>query len=206
MKLVKCECCGSNQLQKHGGNAMVCSFCGSIYQMDENEKITSQELADAKIISLYLDAEKCRQAKRYGDEIQVLIKALELDEERAVSWVKLGRAYRVCNFHDKALECYRRAEIIEPQNAQTYTNMGAVYLVQQRYQEAAEYYEKGLSLISELDVDYPVVLANYAIVVAKNGNKKKAAKLMNEAERKGYANSAAARKMAGLGVLSKIFG
>lgn len=206
MRLLKCECCGSSQLQKHGGNAMVCSFCGSIYRMDENEMVTSQELTDAKIISLYLDAEKCRQAKRYGDEIQILTKALELDQERAVSWVKLGRAYRVCNFHDKALECYERAIEIDPQNAQTYTNIGAVFLVQQKYQEAAEYYEKGISLISELDVDYPVVLANYAIVVAKNGDKRKAAKLMKQAEKRGYPNGPAARKMAGLSGLRKLFG
>lgn len=206
MKLIKCECCGSNQLQKHGANAMICSFCGSIYRMDENERVTSKELADAKIISLYLDAEKFRQANKYGDEIQILTQALELDEERAVSWVKLGRAYRVCNFHDKALECYERARTIDPQNAQAYTNIGAVYLVQQKYKEAAEYYEKGMALISESDVDYPVVLANYAIVVAKNGDKRKAAKLIKQAEKRGYPNGPAARKMAGLGGLGKIFG
>ena len=206
MKLIMCECCGSNQLQSHGGNSLICNFCGSIYRIDENERILSKEMTDARIMALFVEAEKHRQAKEYGEEIQVLAKALELDENNANVLVKLGRAYRVLNFPGKALEYYERAQSIDPDFPQVYSNTGAVYLVQKDYERAAECYEKALSLISAADVDYPTVLANYAIVLARTGEKRKAAKFMNKAEKLGYQNGAAARKMAGLGTFSRLFG
>lgn len=206
MKLIMCECCGSNQLKQYSGNAMICSFCGSIYRMDEDERIMSRELTDAKIMTLLFEAEKHRQAKQYGEEIQVLARALELDENNVGVLVKLGRAYRVCNFPGKALECYERAEQIDPGFPQVYSNIGAVYLTQKEYERAAGYYEKAMSLISDTDVDYPTVLANYAIVLAHTGEKRKASRFLNRAEKLGYQNGPAARKMAGLNVFSKILG
>jgi tetratricopeptide (TPR) repeat protein len=200
---MKCECCGGNDLKKQGSNSMICSFCGSVYLLDANENIMSKEVTDAKIISLFLEAEKYRKAEKYGDEIQVLVKAIEMDENKPLSWVKLGRAYRMTNFFDKAIECYNKAISIDPAYPQSYANIGAVYLVKKDYAKAIEFYEKGISLFSTDDNEFPTVLANYGLAVAMSGDKKKAAKLINDAERKGYPNATAARKAAGLSRFSK---
>lgn len=206
MKLLSCECCGGNSLQKHGENAMICSFCGSVYLLDDNEKIVSSEVTDAKILALLIEAKKYYREQKYADEIQTLVKAIELNENKVMLWVKLGRAYRNCNLDEKALECYEKAKQIDASYGQIYANTGAVYLLRKDYIKAMEYYEKALSLMSETEVDYPVVLANYGIAAGGNGDRKKAASLINEAERKGYPNSARAREMAGLSIFSKWFG
>lgn len=205
MKLLKCECCGGNQLQKKSGNTMVCSFCGSLYVLDGNENIMSKEITDAKIMSFFLDAEKCRKTKNHPDEIQYLIKVIELDENRAIAWVKLGRAYREANLLDKAIECYEKAIEVDPNYPQSYTNIGAVYLIKKEYENAIIFYEKGLSLFDSDDMDYPTVLANYGLAVAKMGDKKKAAECINKAEKMGYIYASNARKAAGLSIFSKLF-
>ncbi|MCH5196547.1 MAG: tetratricopeptide repeat protein [Oscillospiraceae bacterium] len=206
MKLIKCECCGGNSLRKYDGNGLICDFCGSIYRLDENEEIISKEVVDAKLMSLFIDAEKCREAEKYLDALQIYIKALELDEHNAVVRVKLGRAYRECGSHDKALECYNKAISIDPNFPTAYSNIGAILLFRKDYQGALEYYEKSMELISEDDTDYPTVLANYAMTLAFTGDKKQAAVLLDKAEKKGYKNGAAARKIAGISFWSKLFG
>lgn len=203
MKLIQCECCGGNQFQKNTSNSMICRFCGSIYRLDENEIIMSKEITDAKVMSLFLDAEKCRKTNNHIDEIQYLIKALELDENRAIVWVKLGRAYRESNLLDKAIDCYEKAIEIDPNYPQSYTNLGAVYLVKKEYEKAIRFYEKGLPLFEKNDIDYPTVLANYGLAIAMTGDKKKAAELINRAEKMGYAYASNARKAAGLSFFSK---
>ena len=205
MKLIKCECCGGNSLRKYDGNGLMCDFCGSKFRLDENEDIISKEVVDAKLMSLFIDAEKCREAEKYTDALQIYIKALELDEHNAAVWVKLGRAYRECGLHDKALECYNKAISLEPNFPTAYSNIGAILLFRKDYQGALEYYEKGMGLISENDTDYPTVLANYAMALAFTGDKKQAAALLNKAEKKGYQNGAAARKIAGISFWSKFF-
>lgn len=198
-------------MQRQGNNSLICSFCGSTYTLDENEKIVSQCVTDAKVFALYLQAEKFRQANNVFDEIQVLTQAIEADERKAVTWVKLGRAYRAGNAFDKAIECYNKAIELDPGYAVSYSNIGAIYLIKGEYASAKSYYEKALSLFSKDDMDspittdYPTTLANYAVAVAKLGDKKKAAKLINEAEKRGYENAANARKISGLSAFSKFF-
>lgn len=203
MKLIKCECCGGNQWQKKAGNIMMCSFCGSVYQLDNNENIISREKTDAKVISLYFDAEKCRQVKNYVEEIQYLTQAIELDENRTITWVKLGRAYRLIGMYDRAIECYNRAIEIDSKFAQSYVNLGAICILREDYKKAIDYYEKGLDLFVVKDNDYLIALGNYGIAVAKNGDKRRGAKLINKAEKMGYTSAEEARKMAGLGFFSK---
>ena len=208
MKLIKCECCGGNSLRKYDGNGLICDFCGSVYRLDKDEEIISKEVVDAKLMSVFLDAERCRVAEKYSDALQHYLKAVEIDEHNVTVWVKLGRAYRECGLHDKALECYNKAISLDPNFPTAYSNIGAIFLFKKDYQRALEYYEKGMELISEDDTDYPTVLANYAMALAFTGDKNRASSLMNEAEKRGYKNGAAARKMAGLSTSfwSKLFG
>lgn len=205
MQILKCDCCGGDKMQKQGQNSMVCSFCGSVYLLDKNEKIIDRDVTDAKVFALYLQAEKFRQKNDVLNEIQVLTLALELDDRKVSTWVKLGRAYRAGNSFDKAIEYYRKAIDIDPDYPMSYANIGAIYLIKRDYAMALPYYEKAVSLISEDDTDYPTTIANYAVALANTGDKKKAARLINEAEKRGYDNAEAARRVAGIGFFSKLF-
>lgn len=203
MKRICCTSCGASDLNKRVDNLFVCSFCGSVYQLDENENVQSKEIVEAKILSLFLKAEKYRLEEKYSYEIQTLTEILSLRDNMATTWVKLGRAYRMCNFVDKAIDCYYKAIAIDPYYAQSYTNLGTIFIIKKKYAQAVDLFEQGIPLLSKNDVDYPVVLANYGIATAKNGDKKKGAELLNEAESRGYPNGKEARKMAGLSIFSK---
>ena len=203
MKLIKCECCGGNQFQKKTGNSMVCAFCGSVYRMDENENIMSKELTDAKILALYVKAEEFRQNNDPIESLQKLTEALGVDEGRPLSWVKLGRAYRECgamndSYMDKAVGCYEKAIELDPYFPTAYTNIATVYLIRKQYADAIRYFEKGLPLFDEKDVEYPTVLANYGVALGLGGDKNEAGRILDKAERLGYEKMDQAREIVGL--------
>lgn len=203
MKKIECESCGSTELKLQNDGSYKCDFCGSRYWLDENDIIQDTDIVDADIITLYFEAEKYRQENKYNLEIQVLTKAIECDRNKALTWVKLGRAYRMCDLIDKAIDCYYKAIDLDPLYAQSYTNIGTAYILKKDYAKSVEYFEKGMPLLNCTDGDYPVILANYAIAIALTGNKIKGARLLNKAERQGYQDGDKARCIAGLSYLSK---
>lgn len=205
MKLLNCQCCGSNELKRQKNGSYKCAFCGSVFILDENEELENEDAVDAKIVALYIKAEEYRQKQVYSEEIETLSKALKYDDSNALTWSKLGRAYRVCNFNGKALDCYRKAIMLDPEYGQGYTNIGSAYIVTKDYHKAVEFFEKGLPLIDCNDIDYPVVLANYGIALALNGCKIKGLQLIVKAKTMGYKDTAAALRMAGLGFFSIFF-
>lgn len=199
MKLIKCECCGGNKLRKYKSDYMMCEFCGSLYQLDKKtEAVVSKKTVEERIMSIFTDAERCCNSKRYKDAVNILKKAVRIDENNALVWVKLGKAYRECDMQDEALECYNKAISIDPDFPTAYSNIGTIFILRGDYQAALEKFEKALSLMSTKDGDYPTVLANYGVAVGNTGDKKQAAILINKAENQGYPNAVEARKMAGL--------
>lgn len=133
--------------------------------------------------------------------LKFLIRAMELDENRPMTWLKLGRAYRMSGVYEEAIKCYNKVISIDSKIPQSYQNMGSVYLVKKDYKKAIEYYERAMELFADKDSDYIIALGNYGIAVALNGDKKRGAKLINKAEKMGYTNAEGARKMAGLGFI-----
>lgn len=207
MILVKCEACGGNDLKRYG-STYICAYCGSKYLLDENDNIVDKELVETKVISLTEKARLLHEEKRYAEELDVLIEAVELDENNAGTMVSLGRCYRCLSYPDKAIECYKKAIQLNPNEGTSWTNMGVIHIWRENYKEAAECYEKGLPLIDKAEFDHWLAYANYAIVVAKLGDRKKAEKMIREAEARGYKNGEAVRKMAGLkqkSLFSKLF-
>lgn len=205
MELIKCECCGSSSLHKAESNVLKCDFCGSTYWLGSDQQIVSKELTDAKLLWLWDKAEDCRLAGKYADEVQILAEALELDENSAISWGKIGLAYRHLSWNSKALECYNKAIAIDPNRPRTYSNIGMIYFDKGDMQGAVMYFEKALGMISKEDKYYPTVLANYAHALGKLGDKKRAAAVLKDAERAGYQNGSLVRKDIGLSVWSKFF-
>jgi tetratricopeptide (TPR) repeat protein len=196
---LKCDNCGNRTLKKQG-SALVCSFCGSRYEIDESNNVTNKVLTDAKLMSCYLEAEKNREAGKFVEEFQELTKALEIDPNNASTLVKMGRCCREMGQIDRALECYNQAITIDPTFGVAYTNMGTIYVLQEKYAEAADIYEKGLPQIDKSQSDYWTAYANYALVIGKLGNLTRAASMIDEAEQHGYQNADGARKLLGLSV------
>lgn len=103
--------------------------------------------------------------------------------------------------------CYEEALKINPDEAAAYTNMGAIYIMRGEYDRAARCYEKGLPLHDKAEYDYWIAYANYAHVIAMQGDKARVEKMIREAELHGYKNGEQLRKMAGIrknGILSGI--
>lgn len=202
MQILKCQACGSSDLVAEQG-ALVCAFCGRKYTREDSEQILSGPEAEALAFSYIAKADEHRRQGHTSMEIQSLLNALQTNGNMPDIWVRLGRAYRGLGAHEKALSCYDKALSLNPANGVAYANIGAVYLVRGQLQTACEYYEKGLPLISPNDVDYATTLGNYALAVGQLGDKKKAAKLLKEAERLGYQNADTIRKKLGISFLNK---
>ncbi len=197
MRIIKCDACGANEL-KRIGNMYQCSFCGSKYILDESDNLVDKELTEAKIITLLEDSRKLHGLHKYAEELNVLIKALEMDENNANTIIRLGRCYRCLNIPDKAIECYEKTLELNPNEGSAYTNIGTIYILRENYEDAARCYEKGLPIINKATYDYWVAYANYAVAVARLGNPKEAEKMIKEAETHGYKNGDTIRKMAGI--------
>lgn len=193
---VECECCGGQLKRK--GNAYECEFCGSKFVFNADDKIESGAITDTKLLNLYIKAADFMLKGRYIDELDVLTEALELDETNTTTMIKMGRCYRNLGFKVKAAKMYLEALKIDPNEGTAYTNLGAIYLLNKDYNNAAKYYEQGLPLIDKSNDDYWTAYANYAICVAKTGHPLKAGKMIREAEKHGYKTGKACRKLAGL--------
>lgn len=197
MMIIRCDACGANEI-KRMGNICQCSFCGSKYILDESDNLIGKELAEAKLIALLEQSKRFHALKNFPEELNVLIKALEVDPNNANTMIKLGRCYRSLGLPGKAIECYEKTLELDPNEGAAYTNMGTIYILRQEYEQAARCYEKGLPIIDKAAFDYWVAYANYAVAVARLGNPKEAEKMIKEAEAHGYENGESLRKLAGL--------
>jgi len=192
-----CEACGANEIEEIG-NIFQCTYCGSRYWLSADNSVAKKKLTDTEIVSIIEESKRLHEEGKYAQELDILIKALENDEENPSIIVKLGRCYRCLNLPNKAMECYKRTLELNPYEGTAYTNMGTIHLLRQNYIEAAKCYEQGLSLIDKADFDYWVANANYAVAVARLGNPQKAEEMIRESESRGYKNGQAVRKMAGI--------
>ena len=197
---LKCEACGSTDL-KRSGYKYICDYCGSKYFFNEDDQEVDSELTDVRVLELLEESKKLHHTNKFVEELKVLNKAYDLDSNNSVIMIHLGRCYRLLKNSGRALEFYNKAIELDPTQGAAYTNMGAIYLLREDYEQAKKSYEKGIPLIDKSEFDYWIAYANYAIVVAQLGDKKKA-------EERGYKNGDNARKMAGIrkGFLSGLFG
>lgn len=177
--------------------------------VDADERLAEQEMRDAKVLDLLMDAEKCRRQRDYGGEARMLAFALKLKPNDTMIWNKLGRAWRAAGFLDKAVECYEKVLALDANDAWAYANLGGVRLVQENYAAASEFYSRAVWLLEAAnklnDGDYPTILANYAFALGKCGDKRQAARLLKEAEKRGYKNCAYIRKQLKLSLFDKLF-
>ena len=204
MELIKCAYCGLNQLRMQADGTYICNSCGSIYQLNDHKKnknhepVDRDEMTDAKVLSFLNSARNCRETNDPEGELQNLFKVLELDANNTEALLKLGRAYREANMYQEAINCYQKVIALDPDEPGTYTNLSVVYFAMNDYKAELKYAEMALPLYTEKNYDYVVAVANYALALGMNGETEKAALILNECDKMGYANSDTIRTLIGL--------
>jgi len=198
----KCESCGS-ELKQLSPKQYICEYCGSEYYTNNNKEIEDCKITEKKLLDLFYEAAQYERNNKSWDELQCLLGVMDEAYDNVVYLVKLGRAYRRNNMFAKALECYEKAMQINQEYAPIYSNIGAVYILTEQYEKAEAPCKKAIELmnISRVDYtqsDYAIAHSNLAISVGKLGRKKEAKEYLAIAEKNGYKNGAAARKMIGI--------
>ncbi len=186
-----CPSCENGSLKKQG-DGYVCQSCGARHSIDDASEI------EIKIIELQEESKKLHEDRMFTEELRLLNKALELDEEDVNTWVKIGRCYSALQRFEKAMEAYNKALELDPSEGSAYCNIGGIMILRSNWHEAEKYYKKALPLMDKATGDYWVCYANYAIVIAQLGDKKKAAAMIKDAEKNGYENGNGCRKLAGV--------
>ena len=172
------------------------------WNYDKYDFVKDKEEID-ELVDIILETTNDSRTSGHKDgEIKGYLAALSVDDRNEIAWTRLGRFLREQNKLDKATECYNMVLRINPNCAVVYGNIGALYIVKQEYVKAEEYLRKASSLMSETDVDYPIMMSNYAVAVGKQGDKKQANKLLKMAEKQGYKNGKKVRELLGI----KLFG
>lgn len=201
MKAWECSACGGKSFTRIDARTIVCDYCETRFTLEDEAQPAAQgstELRRAKIAALVAQADALHNEQKYREEIQPLLQALELDEQNSDVWTKLGRAYRLLGMHDDALRCYERAIALDPYNGSAYGNVGVIYQFKGDYANAIRCLKHGMTLLDQNSGDYTIMMANLAVVTYKSGNHSEGIRLIDEAERRGYAKADAARQQMGI--------
>ena len=205
MKVWECSACGGKSFTRLNASTIMCDYCETRFTLEESERGSTEpggsaELRRAKVAALLVQADALHNEQKYQEEVSLLLQALEVDEQNADVWNKLGRAYRLLGMYDDALRCYERALRLDPENAAAYGNIGVVCQVKGDYISAVRNLKRGLLKCDPSSGDYAIMTANLAIAMYKGGNHAEGIRLIDEAERLGYANANAARQQMGIAV------
>ena len=188
---VRCTSCGSSNLRKKSAGKYQCEHCGTVFFRTGEDPAGDEEAKEAKVAALLSEASDCATRGDYENELQTLVKAVNLAPENNTVLLRVGRAYWRHGLCEKALEYYRTAEELYPDDPIVYTNIGTAYLKLGHYEKARTEYEKGIAIIesdpmSACGEDIAITYGNYALCLGKLGDRKGARKYLSVAKEKGY--------------------
>ena len=107
----------------------------------------------------------------------------------------MGIAHRNLGDREEAIDCYRKAAELDPNNGTFLANTGVALLSAGKAEEALPWFEKGLPLMKRSNnASYPVSLGNYALALAESGYAENAVRCLKEAAQLGYANAETVRR------------
>ena len=186
---LKCTSCGSNRLKKLRAGEYLCEHCGTSFFTKEPGEL--EEESDAKVVSLLDKAESFADKSELQSEHNTLAAAYSVAPENNDVLLRYGRSFVKLGFPQKAMEYFRKAEALYPDDPIVYVNIGTALLKEGHFAEAKEEYEKGLSMIEEdpksaSTGDIAVTYGNYALCVGRLGDRKTARKYLTIAKEKGY--------------------
>jgi tetratricopeptide (TPR) repeat protein len=93
----------------------------------------------------------------------------------------LGRIYYQQGRHAEAAESFRKATVLDPQSYRAWDNLGLAAEALGDVTEAQQHYLKAIALVHKDHPRYDVVYANFAELLIKSGNAKRAFDLAAEA-------------------------
>lgn len=197
---MKCDYCGSEMFLNE--NMYICSDCLTTYIIKNGEVVKKYVVPD----------EFAKEYKKYGNvlssnnseqKFSVAHRLLQIYSNCPILWNTLGVLYREKNQIDDALKCYEKALNLNPGYTQSIVNIAISYYALNNLKMANQKMEIAYAMMDTSAPNYAAMLGNYALILGKLGDKKKAAKLINEAEARGYKNGAVVRKEIGIGSESK---
>ena len=119
----------------------------TVGRLHEAEKIYRQILAadPNHVDALHFLGVLAHQGGKHEDSIKWIKRAIELGAG-ADAWNNLGEPLRALDRRDEALEAYRKALELEPDNAEALTNFGLMLLEERKYAEAAQHLQKAIAI------------------------------------------------------------
>lgn len=186
-----CASCGSNRLKRVRKGVYICEHCGNKFYVDEQSRIESEEEIDARILTVFAEADGYIKKKEYKSALQALAKGLEIDPDNGTLMIKLGMVCRNLGYAQEALEYYQKAETLVPDDPTIYVNEGTLYMDRGRPDKARPLYEKGLAMMEEDPMcatitDVATTYACYAMCIGKLGDTAGAKKYLTMAKERGY--------------------
>ena len=140
-------------------------------------------------------------ATQYGDagdyrqQLLILQDAQRLYPDVPGIYNLMGIAHRNMADWEEAVECYRKAVELDPNNGTFLANTGVALLCAGKAEESLQWFEKGLPLMKRRNnSSYPVSLGNYALALAESGYPENAVRCLKEAAKLGYANAESVRR------------
>ena len=158
---------------------------------------SSQNTSSASNKSISLDkmietANRYLEVQNYKNALSILNYAKAQYPDSAGVYNLMGLSYRGQGDYKSAIECYKKAASLEPDNGTFQMNIGIAMIFDEKPQKSFVWFEKAMSLMKKnKDSSYPVALANYSYALAKSGYSDKAVGCLKEAERLGYRNAGA---------------
>ena len=162
---------------------------------------SSQNTSSASNKSISLDkmietANRYLEVQNYKNALSILNYAKAQYPDSAGVYNLMGLSYRGQGDNESAIECYKKAASLEPDNGTIRMNIGVALLLDEKAKDSLPWFEKALPLMEKSkDNNYPVALGNYSYALAKAGYSEKAVRYLKEAERLGYPNISAIRSM-----------
>jgi tetratricopeptide (TPR) repeat protein len=130
--------------------------------LTQNQQYPPAEAALAYAMRLQADGMIDPEAKkaRYSESEQMFLRALEQDPAvRDINGESfhavLGGLYKRMKRMDKAIDAYKAAELVTPQNSYPIVNLATLYYLSGDLEQAKQYYERSVAISSRLLDDNP---------------------------------------------------
>ena len=121
--------------------------------------------------------------------IPMLIEATSLDLDRvrkARLWNYLGIAYAAVDSPEKAAECYRTAQRVDPDSPSGYNNLAMFEVDRKNYEAAQQNMALAVQKAEKRGLNVGNCYANYALAAGLNGDLNLARDYLQRAEKAGY--------------------
>jgi len=186
-----CASCGGTDFKKIGRNEYICRYCGSRSFIEQTKESSDDPDAETKMIAIFDEAAEYERKDMYNNELQVLLKGLQIDPDNGDLLAKLGRVYWRLGFLHRAREYLDKALILYPDDPVIYNNTALLYFSKGMYAEAKPYFEKGIRLVEKDPLsagpnDTAVMYGNYGLCIGLLGDMQEAIRYLKIAKEKGY--------------------